>query len=684
MVNRFAYAIGVLLAIVTYSSLVEGQSQRLDLQLRDGAVVTMEVDSESFQWRDVEKDLSVESIRWDQIERLTLAETTAQSQRLRLNDLLDDLANDSYALREKADECLSEANFSGPYKSLLVDRLRTTKDFEVKLRLRRILGTITQVAPASDFHQFDRVLLSGTGNEDPKSLNKNGDTGEFVVKGRAFGGQAVELNRKQIVSITPYREVADKEKANATFTPVKTLNQIDRNLFNVDSELISFEVSASGAEIPVGKTVNDMFVASGLRMRTESAGYLQLIKYPFRLCPIESGDRCVCPYDANSDKKLRGVSVFTFCVPGQPNATAGVSKFGVFLERVEHSRDVVVEAYNRHGQLVGMVEATDQVCVFAGFLSENLITKVRISKNDTLLEVDRTIDETYAFDCVFIDTPRPLPQLAPSAAPSNAKQTAFTRVNMKTGDELIVDQVRIGEQDVAYVNPYTGKREATPWVEVDSIAHSQLANHRAVTTPTMVQLADGSILRTDSTSLTSSFDFIGHEFAKDQIVGAWMGTCRLPYDIEVNSDKPIIVFPSSQIVAEKFELLDDGFVWDNETSVIHLQKVHIGDLNDPFEDIEEPVPDPIPNTDRFSFPTHAKTNNSFRTAPSVWLSSPSRPDPKLGFIHFTDGQYLVLNSELGFNVTSIDQTRRSMTVEIDGTSKTFPLSRIRSLSLRQK
>ena len=158
----------------------------------------------------------------------------------------------------------------------------------------------------------------------------------------------------------------------------------------------------NGEAVPLGENANDMFVAEGLKFRTEDAGYVGTLWYPFKLCPLDPGKKCICPFDKTSRvaRRLWGTTLVTFCPPDQPGVAAGVKKFGLFLEKIDHSRDIIVEAYNSIGQMVGMVEASDQKCVFAGFESNELITCVRISKNADLPKLTRRIDPSYAIDCV--------------------------------------------------------------------------------------------------------------------------------------------------------------------------------------------------------------------------------------------------------------------------------------------
>ena len=423
MVIRFSIIFGVLLAGALWPIEPAGaQAQRLFLFLRDGSVVVVEVETKGFQWRNVTDDLEVETISWKDLRQLNLIQNSVGQQVAQIEEHLQNLKSESYQEREAAEKALRKANMSGPFKFVIRAHMKRSRDAETIHRLRRVMESLDDVRSGTR-PEFDCLMLKQTGN-DSEAEPRMGDAFDFTIEG-VSEGRTVKFERQQIASVVASNRGLKPVEFQPGFNPVKTFNKIDKTIFDIESELINFETDGSGNPVPLGKTLNNHFSGLGLLMRTEYAGYIQAIKYAFKHCPIESGDRCACPYDANTDKRLRGATILSFCTPGQPNTVAGVTRFGIFLERIEHSRDFVVEAYNQRGQMIGMVESTDQVCVFAGFESAIPITKIRISQNDALPELDRDIDSTYAFDCVLFDSPRPLPQLSPVSKQVQG-QTSFS------------------------------------------------------------------------------------------------------------------------------------------------------------------------------------------------------------------------------------------------------------------
>jgi len=239
---------------------VEAQLQRLFLDLRDGSVVTIEVGTEGFQWRSVTDGLEVETIPWQEFSRLTLNENSVGQQVTRIEDLLQKLESESYQEREAAEKSLRIANLSGPFKFVISAHMKKSRDAETLHRLRRVMNFLEDV----DFEtrpEFDRLTLQRTsGQTEPKA--RMGDALDFTIKGK-FEGQSIEFNRQQIASVSSVLDI-EPVSVKPGFSPVKTFNQIDRTVFNLDSELISFELNSSGNTIPTDKKLDNYFAGSGV------------------------------------------------------------------------------------------------------------------------------------------------------------------------------------------------------------------------------------------------------------------------------------------------------------------------------------------------------------------------------------------------------------------------------------
>ncbi len=675
-----ATLIGLILLMGLANNVAVAQLTQLRLQMRDGSLLNVTVDEDGIDWRDVHKDFAAERVLWKDIRQLTLIESPVGNQIKHIESLFRQLTSEKYSEREQAETELKNPSVTAPFQSLLKKRMSESDDSEFSHRLRRILYELEGV----EFDvgsEFDGLQLANS--ESVTDLTRKGDAGDLVIAGKIFDGNKIAFDRSNVlrvvnVSTTP-KVTATPPTQNTARAITKTHNKIDRKLFSVSSEMISFETDPAGNPISVRKQVDDVYNELGLLMRTEFAGYIELNKYPFKFCPIETGDKCVYPFNANTQKRLRGASIISFCNPGQPNVVAGVSKFGVFIESVEHSRDFVVEAYNFRNQLIGMVEASDQVCIFAGFETAEPIVKIRIARNDALTGLEREIDETYAFDCVFMGPTSPIAELYHINRSKTRLGPFSTRINLKTGDQLIATESTISTDQIKLTNPHSQESNSYPWSEVRSVAFAQLDDQTRKNKTIKLQLADGSIVNTEPESIFSSFDFIGHEFDQQKVVGIWSETCRYPQDIEFQFNKPVIVYPGCQIVADELETLKNGFTWNSETSIKHVQDVVLSDGGDPFQRIEDPDPDLTPKENRVEF-TEPKSGE-VTGSPTLWFSKPTPVIPGNGHIHFSDGQYFVLNGENGFSIEKIDSGKRMVVVRLGELTKAYPFTRLVSISL---
>ena len=651
-----------LLTLACYSQ-SQAQTFNIEVQLRTGSKILVQTSQNGIVWNSTQRDNArLGELNWSDFTYLNLIESPIGKRVAQTRDLLDQLADRSYTTREAAEQQLSNPNNSGPFVQMIRNRLDQKIDLESKYRIQRILKSLGESQTESS-RRFDEIIK-------PDGSNEIGEAKDFLLQGVAMG-KNVSLKRAGVHSI---RTVPSNVPAPATKPlSVQTFNSIENEFYADKSDsLISFESSERGAPRNLGAINNEHFADRGILLATESAGYIQLIKYDFKHCPIDSGKRCLCTFSERLNKRLRGAAIITFCEPGLPNIVAGVRKFGVFLERIEHSRDFVVEAYNSQNQMIGMVEATDQICVFAGFKSNDLITKIRITKNENLPELERNIDETFAFDCITFDQPVAVENLTRS---SNGK-AGRARIQFESGNVLAVENAEPASEFVAVTNPMTGEIDQIPWKELRSIAFSQFAPPTKFDGNLMVQLKNGSIVRTESSSISDAYDFVGQQIQLDQIVGLWKGTARLPEQNQFESEKPIAVYPSCSIELDGFKLADDGYSWDKNTSKKITQNVHLTDEdNDVFGKAEAPDPDFTPTVDQVSF------KDAPGVFPSLWLSQPTTNATGKGYIQLTDGQYFVFNNESGFSLKQIDGNRKSITIALNGTTKTYPLARVVSLSL---
>ena len=657
----------LLLALGFLFALELTAQDRLQLHTRDGNLIHTTVDSQILTIADLtDAEPRQLKVPWSEIESLQLVEYQLSQQSVRVEELLDQLTDPDYEKREQAEELLRDADKFGPFESLIRNAELTTTNPELSYRLQRVLEKLEDYT-GPIVGNFDELTLK-TG----KVIRV--DAGEFRLQGVLLD-QKKTFDRKNLRQIVTH--VDTETKTNRRTLQIATYNHPFPTFYKLEDKLVGFENLKSGESVPILENANEMFVFEGLKFQTEDAGYVGTIWYPFKLCLVEPGKKSICPFDETQRvaKRLWGTTLITFCLPDQPSVSAGVKKFGVFLERIDHSRDVVVEAYNAVGQMIGMVEATDQKCVFAGFESNELITCVRILKNPDLPELSRDIDNSYAIDNVtYAGLQRTQTLYDPVPGLADSRQV---KLGLKNGDVLNVSNLSINDSLLKFDSSIFSDQQHCAIDDVRSLNYLRSRRFAASENDyLMVQLADSSIVKTEIDDWKQPFDFLDSQIREDQILGIWSGrhSARMPESKDFEANKPVIVYPGCRIIADDCELKPGGFFWNKDSSDKRIQNVLLFDQEGSRVTLEEEAVDPdlTPDTNQVAFRTSSQI-------PSLWLKEPTTIASPDGYVFLTDGQYFVLGSESGFKVTRMGS--KNVEIEFGKSRKLYPLTRISSIKL---
>jgi hypothetical protein len=125
--------------------------------------------------------------------------------------------------------------------------------------------------------------------------------------------------------------------------------------------------------------------------------------------------------------------------------------------------------------------------------------------------------------------------------------------------------------------------------------------------------------------------------------------------------KNVIVFPTCRIIPELISFADNGFLWDKRAEKI------IQDLR--IEGDEKDQDDPTPNMDRITY-----EKASAESSPTVWLKPPRSIKASQGRVILADGQQLVLNGDLKFQLVKIQEDK--IAISIGKEIATIPLEQI--------
>ena len=648
-----AVAVITALSIATVCDSNDVRAEELQLGLQNGSIVTADVRNGSFAWTDVSEngEMSKRQIEFSTLRHLILSSATASDQVAEIRRLLNDLRGSDYLRRQAAEIKLSDPEIGGKFKSILALESKH-QSLEVRHRMGRILDRLDSVNHASTTNEFDQLTLKdGTRLE--------GDAGELSLK-CLYRNRPMNLSRKDIRLISVPMKVSQANPINAD-VQVRMFHQHKGEFYLPGQTTVDFQLAPNDAEIPRNANVNDMFTSQGLRLGTPVAGYIGISGYGFKFnLPPNGNSICVFESVGTFSKRFKGVMEVRFCVPNQANVPAGVKEFGLFLARVNHSRDFIVEAYNSEGEILAAVEATDQPCIFAGVKSNELITKLRILSNPYLFRTDRAIDEDYAVDSICFSTPVPISNT------TNVNNKASLRLT--NGDVLQGDSISVSDSGNISID--------IPNFESTQVTRDELAaiqfdrpNSKPGAEQWTASLNDRSVLFVEPGKTFTSKTFPHLNFNLTELTGLWTSSnpARFPEAKDFEKGKSILVFPTCRIATDSLEVSGKGYQW-NESAIKIQQPIHLdGDPDDS---------DPTPKNTSVDFGDPQPSNT-----PTLWMNRPKTAPAGAGRIRLVDGQQLTLGTRSGFQLTKLN--KNSASVSVGGRETNIPLDEILSIEFPQ-
>ncbi len=659
----------VVLAVVGCFNTRDLHADEFQVSLKnDGSTITVEIDqSQTMSWTDVldNGEMSTRKISFSKIRQLILSESPASEQVANIKGLLTQLAGDNWADRETSEQKLSDSKIGGPFRKL-IESQADHPVFEVRYRIERILSKLDSQSSQNE-SEFDTLIMAD-GSEHA------GDAGEFNLK-CVYRGKKVSFQRAQLSMIA--NSATKVAMAVSGKGAVKTeLFHDHRGAFFLPAQTtVDFEKSPSGLAFDARSDVSEKFVAAGLKMGTEVDGFVGISGYGFKYAGLPPSGNSICVFEEGSKypRRFRGIMNFQFCVPNQPSVAAGVHEFGLFIARVNHSRDMILEAYNADGQLLACVESTDQHCVFSGVKSNELITRVRILSNPHLFRVDRAIDEDYAVDNVCFSEPVAVNSDV-SGFSNPEKKTAVTNlIRLRNGDAIKSSDLKLSSK-----NALIALENQEIEIGLDEIASIQFPNKLDPPDTAMwkIMLEDQSMIHVlpDAKGFTStSFNQI--KATKDQISALWISKNPLRYPLkgDFKSGQELLVFPTCRIV-DRIQFNNEGFSWDE--SAVKLQQPIFTGKEDP-KDEEDPTP-PFTNI-KFTDPWP-------ENVPSVWFNEPQKRDDSHGRLRLTDGQQLTLGKKTAGESSRFQFVRfeaEQLIISVDGKTAEVPFNKVLSIELPQ-
>ncbi len=624
----------------------------LDIQLRNGSSLTVEVESQIVSWTNVHDDgqMTTERIDLGNIERLWITNEPASQQVATVRKLLSQLNSPIYREREAAEQQLSDVDIGGPYRNL-IELQQNHKVFEVRYRVTRILDALEQIrSKAAKPTKFDRMLLKSG-----KVLD--GDIGDFTLKFK-YANRTAELGREHLQALGAVKR-AILPKKEPEHVAVQLIHEYEGEFYLPQQTTINFEVDTDGEEMKKNFDVSDAFTKLGVRFATEAQGFVGISGYEFRFAPEKPAEgNSVCVFETSNSfpKRFKGVLELRFCVPGQPHVPAGVNECGLILARVNHNRDFLMEAYSADGHLLASVEAVDDQCVFLGVKSNELIAFIRVLSNPYLHRVSRKVDEDYAVDDVCFSTPQPL-------AIGNSNDA--NQIRLRNGDRLVAANLKFTNNERVQLE---GASIDTPFeFALSDVKEIRLANDLTNTSNDwLAMLADRSVIRIETGKNNASVSFSGEVVDQDQIVGMTMtqNGFRFPTAGDFDSGQNVLVFPTCRIAGTSVEFQDESLVWDENATKI-IQPIYTSSAADEDDD-------PTPQTNQIDLGEGIPSD-----IPTIWFSIPKSRSPATGLIQLVDGQQFVLGSQQQFEISNI--ATKGLTISWRGKTFDVPWIKVRTI-----
>lgn len=650
LIRRLPAVATLTIGILFNCAVLNAQPLRFTIDLRDGSTVTVDVTTRMMDWTDVHPDgqMSTRQIKLTDVQRLVVSAEPVSDQVANIRRLISDLGSNDYHRREAAEQALSDERIGGPYLALIEPHANDDL-FEVRYRVNRILRKLKSLTYGDVAHAatFDRLVLnSGEVLE--------GDVGDLRLD-CIYAGRPLVVDRDQIDRLLPARRIVPAKQESVP-TVVKMFHRY-QDFKDEQQTVVEFETSPDGQELTKSMNVSEAFTDLGLRMGIEGNGFVGISGYPFNFRPLPPGGNSVCVFETSGSfpKRFRGIFEISFCVPQQPSAPAGVNEIGLFLARVEHSRDLIMEAYNADGQLLATVEATEDPCMFGGVKSNELITRVRVLSSPHLFRLDRKIDEDYAIDNIVFSKPQPL---------SSGNSTETGVVQMTNGDQFMVKQVDILVDQIAFES----KQLATSVdVGLDKIEEIGFPNKMLDSSKDwLAMLDDRSIVRVNSGEKLNALDFGDVEIDKKNVVAISYGSpvFRYPESADFDKESTVLVFPTCRILSQSLDFRDDEIRWDKNAMKIEQPLKTAGRESDD---------DPTPSSNSISLT---------EPTPTIWYHRPSTPASSSGRLRLTDGQQFTLGNDTGFHITDTDKD--NISIAWNGAQLRVPWHRVRMIKFPTK
>ena len=666
----------VLFAPLLSPAVAQQQTQSVQLLYRDGTILTGQFVDPTLLWTDVSESgqMTKIPIEVNKIKSLTLTLEPASANLADVLKLISDLDSDDFFVREEAEQRLKKAG--SKFRSM-IERNTKMKTPDGTYRLKRVLSSMKSNSTNSEFALDVLKLADGkklTGDAGNKSF-------DFVFQ----GDRKVSVARNMIERISRANPELTTRPAGREVVETKLFHNHARFMKTPGLRLVDFQSRPDGSSLrSLDKNISDSFVDFGLKLGTEyPMGCVGISGYDIKGGDRPVGGNSVCVYQSKTRKvkRFQGVMEITFCQPGKKNVPHGVNNIGMFLSRVTHSRDLLVEAYDVTDRLIGVCESSDEPCTFCGISSTVPIARVRVLSNPWMLELRKLnapedkragqkVDQDFAVDSVMFSNPVPVDSLR--------KDRHFLGRN---GDMVAASWVRIFEKDRIELASRSIKLLSVGLDAANTIVLKPIPKtlpNRRSDKAWMAMLSDNSIVRWNPTAPLKSTT-LGQDLDHNEVIAIWPAIKKpqLPLAGDFDDGPRVIVYPGCRVVGADVEFDGKGYRWTKgEVRAENLHEENEQKVDQRSDDLPDKV---APRKKSYSFDVSSLPEYE---TPTIWFKQPTMTLASQGVIRLDAGEMLVYGKDALFQLKSIDA--RQITITFGEKELSIPLGKVVSIAPPQE
>ncbi|MEK6234204.1 MAG: hypothetical protein N2C14_05805, partial [Planctomycetales bacterium] len=528
-------------------------------------------------------------LRLSQLQTLRPSEQSRFQALRRVDQLIWDLASDRFRLRENAVEELRA--FPHEIHGYLSRRMRDADDFEIKVRLQRVIRE-GYFSENGEDELSDRVTLS-----DGEEI-RFGDLGDWRIPSR-YRGMPLTLDRKLVEEIKPDSpKLVQAVLASNVGRVERIINDSDREFPPKQCTRIDFERSPDGVPLRPGANISRTFEPWGVKLATSLGGTFVSVN-SYNVGGPSGGQSC-----ASHSPLFRGELTIRFCMPGVARSSAGVTRVGCWIAAVRPN-GTALQAFDAHRRLIGEIKTTTQQREFLSLRSTTPIAYARIVP-------DEKVDPDYTIDDLVFDTPRPLLD--------QGDERRYT-VRLRSGERLYCDglDLREGRLSLARLSVGIDRVEIPATEAAYLVSPTAQVSKKVPKTVCWGKLNDGSTVRLVPAEQFHCERFPSLEVAPGLLAALWGTDSSF---LELGKEPAPQVGQAVAVAADKTERLGEATFGPTELSFL------------------------VDDATR-SFP--------YRSAPTVWFSEPPSPPAGAARLRLVTGEELMLGENCRFQFLSWDE-----------------------------